>query len=643
MSQFRLFPTSHRALHWIAAMVFVAAWYLAAHYAMDLTFGVRPRGEAFRADLIAHLLIGALLFGMSSSLPRFLLGASALFTTLTLGNALKISILGGPLMPDDFVAARNMFMLLDGWQLVGAALMVALPAILLWWMIAWRRAWSWVNVVAIVVAVGLVVTFPQPASLALDTRFGNSVWNQRDNFEGRGLPVHLLQEGVRSRARREPEPSSAQVGEALDRLGASAPTELLKVTASASPRRNLHMIVLESFWDPMALTASELSADPLDPAFRELWAAAGQSRALAPVFGGYTANTEFEILCGFPVERDNVFFEGGLRRDVPCLPRHLGSAGYRSFASHPNSASFWNRVNAYRRIGFETYWSQADFEPDDMNREFLSDASLYRQILERLGPQIEGPAPLFNYVLTYFGHLPYPLNEQRPNVVRAAPGHETVAAFANTMYYKSRELMDFLRELRRLDPDGLVVLFGDHLPALGNQFGGFRESGLLAADRAQFTDEMFRTLVATPLILIDGNRGVLQVGDLPLYRLPGLLLQLLGDERPSMLSLTSHTTESAVIRPLPGMHLVGAGDEVTTCRGDEQEPPSCASSTAWLESIRVLQRDIFGGAQHALRRLEPAAGFRAAAVESAPKAGQADPHSVPPSVPPGQTDPEHSG
>ncbi|MFB1487063.1 MULTISPECIES: hypothetical protein [unclassified Thiocapsa] len=30
-----------------------------------------------------------------------------------------------------FVAAKNMFLLLDGWQLAGAALMVAVPAILL--------------------------------------------------------------------------------------------------------------------------------------------------------------------------------------------------------------------------------------------------------------------------------------------------------------------------------------------------------------------------------------------------------------------------------------------------------------------------------------------------------------------------------
>ncbi|MFB1487062.1 MULTISPECIES: LTA synthase family protein [unclassified Thiocapsa] len=480
-------------------------------------------------------------------------------------------------------------------------------------MIDWRRAWSWVNVGVVGLAVGLLVAFPEPASLALDKQFGNSVWNQRGNFESRGLPLQLLQEGVRSRARREPAPTAGEVETALARLGAPAPSDLMRVASPAGPSRNLHMIVLESFWDPLLLGAAELSADPLDPAFRALWAASGQAHALAPVFGGYTANTELEILCGFPVERDNVFFEGGLRNDVPCLPSHLASAGYRSFASHPNAASFWNRINAYRRIAFETYWSDGDFAPDDMNHVFLSDASLYRQVLERLGPQLQGPTPAFNYVLTYFGHLPYPLNAQRQNLISAAEGHETVEAYANTLYYKSRELMDFLRELRKRDPDGLIVLFGDHLPALGNQFGGFRESGLLASSRAELTDAMFRTLVATPLILIDGRRGVIQTGDLPLYQLPGLLLRLLGDQRPSMMALTAPESGSPVIRPLPGMHFVGDGGTVTTCRDPADQAATCEASTARLAWLRIIARDIFGGAQHTLRRLEPAPGFRAAA------------------------------
>ncbi|MCU0935732.1 MAG: LTA synthase family protein, partial [Gammaproteobacteria bacterium] len=117
----------------------------------------------------------------------------------------------------------------------------------------------------------------------------------------------------------------------------------------------MHLIVLESFWDAQLLGAAGLSEDPMDPRFRLLWEAGGSSRALSPVFGVYTANAEFEVLCGFPVRDEAVVFETRLRRDAPCLPRHLAQAGYVTVASHPNVAAFWNRVHAYRRIflGYE--------------------------------------------------------------------------------------------------------------------------------------------------------------------------------------------------------------------------------------------------------------------------------------------------
>lgn len=614
-----------RALSWYAVLVFVLVWYWLAIWASGHFLQVEPWDSAYARDLVAHLVLGIVLFGMARSLTRFMIAATAVFGVLTFGNAMKLSTLGAPVMPDDFAAARNMFLLLDGWSLVGAVLLVAVPTLLLVWSIDWKRRWTWANLALVGAAVGLVVSFPADLVRMMDQHFGHSVWNQPANYQSRGLPIHLLQETTRALARRVPPPTAPEVDQALRLVAGERAGEFVKVTQNtagtglAQPRRNLHMIVLESFWDPMALTASRLSADPLDPEFRRLWAQAGHSHLLAPVFGGYTANTEFEILCGFPVTADNVFFETGLKRDVPCLPHHLGEAGYHSIASHPNAASFWNRVNAYRRLGFETYWADHDFVLDDMNHVYLSDESLYRQIMERLGTTLGGPHPVFDYVLTYFGHLPFPLNERRPPVITAAEGHEVVAAYANTLYYKSRELMAFLRELRAADPDGLIVLFGDHLPALTPNFGGYTESGLLARQRGEFTNPMFRTLVETPLILIDGEHGPVAVGDIPAYQLPALLLERLGDQRPSILKLAVQAGESARIRPLPGVHFVveDGADEDRVCRGAETDAAACSESARWLQAVETLRTDLFSGEQHALLELHlPSRRFRAAAAQS---------------------------
>lgn len=67
--------------------------------------------------------------------------------------------------------------------------------------------------------------------------------------------------------------------------------------------------------------------------------------------------------------------------------------------------------------------------------------------------------------------------------------------------------MAFLKTLRGRDPHALIVVLGEHLPFLGMNHANYTDSGLLAENRAEFTDEMFRTLVATPLIVIDGKQG----------------------------------------------------------------------------------------------------------------------------------------
>jgi len=587
-----------RAGRWCLALGFVVAWYFLLQVISRFTLGVTPSPGAMPRDLLVNLLLGAILFGMSRGLAWYLPAMAALMAALHLGNAGKVAVLGGPVMPDDLLALPNLYFLLEGWQWLGAVVIVALPLTLLVLMTAWRTLRAWLLLGLMLVSGLVVATVPGSVVHAMDRSLGTIVWNQRGNFENHGLLLHLLQEGARYLDRAGSPPPRADVGQALAFLQEDLPVH----TPAAQPatRRNVHLILLESFWDPTQLTNAGLSQDPLDPAFRSLWAESGNRHAQSPVFGGYTANAEFEVLCGFPVTEDAVFFEGWLRRDVPCLPRHLGADGYRTIASHPNVAAFWNRVNAYERIGFDTYWSVKDFVLDDVNREFLSDVSLYRQVLEKIDPLLQAGTPVFDFILTYFGHLDYPLNERRPDVITSTSDNSLLQRYANTLYYKSRELMDFLGELRRRDPDSLIIVFGDHLPFLGPNFAGFTDSGYLADRRAKFDAVMVEHLVSTPLVIIDGRRGPLDPGqDLPMYQLPALMLRLLGDDRPAFMELTGMAHKR--IRPLPGMHLVTDSDGLHLCRDTDTADPGCTVSREWVQSLVTVTRDIFGGEQYALR------------------------------------------
>jgi hypothetical protein len=84
-----------------------------------------------------------------------------------------------------------------------------------------------------------------------------------------------------------------------------------------------------------------------------------------------------------------------------------------------------------------------------------------------------------------------------------------------------------------------------------------------------------------------------------------------------MMALTAPETGAPVIRPLPGLHFISDGVTVTTCLDPADQAAACKTSTERLRALRVIGRDIFGGAQHALRRLEPTPAFRAAASAEA--------------------------
>jgi phosphoglycerol transferase MdoB-like AlkP superfamily enzyme len=169
-----------------------------------------------------------------------------------------------------------------------------------------------------------------------------------------GATIHTLLETARYFLMADKAPDIDLARAAAKQLLAQHPLDNAPSTEDFKPR-NVHIVLLESFWDANNLKKVKFSQNPLSDDFRKLWKTANNSVALLPVFAGMTANSEFEVLCGFPVTKNTVKFERQLLNEVPCLPRILADKGYKTVVSYPNVPVFWNRVNAYHRVGFQTY------------------------------------------------------------------------------------------------------------------------------------------------------------------------------------------------------------------------------------------------------------------------------------------------
>jgi phosphoglycerol transferase MdoB-like AlkP superfamily enzyme len=539
------------------------------------------------------------LFLASRRVWIFLAIQTLLVAALWIGNPLKIALLGRPMMPDDMDSFPALIEVLGPLGWVALCLPLAILGGLILANLTWRGLGAKLGLAGLALLFAIPVLAPAPLVAAMDERFGNTTWDQRENYVWRGAALHSLQEIARELASRHPGPPRAEaLAAATLRL---AQPWFGNLAVPAKPR-NIYVMVLESFWDPSLLTKAGYSEPPFDPRFEALWELAGKSTALSPAFGGQTANAEFEFLCGFPVHDFTVKFESGFDNDLPCLPQVLGQLGYRTVASHPNGPGFWNRQNAYRHAGFEKFWSVKDFDLDDLTGPFLSDRSLYRQVAARLDRERDD-RPTLSYVMTYYGHWSYDLGETHPAVLTAQSPNELVQRYGSVIRHKSRELADEIERITAADPEAIVIAFGDHLPTLGAKFGGYVESGLLADRFGDFTADQYGVSDATPLLVIDGKRGPLHVGSVPMFELPRLVMDLVGNSQKTLFDL-SRTPGDRLYRPLPEATLVYRGREVAEVCRDGDSDPECRRAADWLASIELLERDMVEGKAYALGALD---------------------------------------
>jgi len=544
-------------------------------------------------DLIVQIMLAYLLFGLSRRVLLFLSLQFILMSFLYAGNAINISFFGEPLTINDIHSATALYSVLPFLY----KLLLLLPALFILLLLLYNFPYSRKNiVVAALLGVSIPAVFMANAesmSSFFDNCYPYKLWSPIENYQSRGATIYLTNEISREIAAKKEEPPAANtVSKAVDSL--LHRKSIISETGFA-PNRSIHIIAIESMWDASLLKSAGLTEDPLSSSFRELWDATGNSLVLSPVFGGGTANSEFEFLCGHPVSSKEIFFQTGmLNEDLPCLPNILRADGYLTIVSHPNRAGFWNRVNSYRRIGFDKYYSQKDFEFGD-NERYLSDQSLFAQNATHIRA-LESERPLLNYVLTIAEHWPY---KTESDSIGSSSEEPLVKGYVNLLKAGTESVINYAREVISNDPEALVVILGDHLPLLGKRNGAYSESGLFPGKKNEFTADEALVYTSTPLIIIDGVNGALDVGTVGMYELPNIILSLVGRSVPMPLYLFTKPYDGYV-RPISGVGvLVGIGRRNFLCK-EEITRKECKPYVEWLDRLDIISRDIRIGMQYAL-------------------------------------------
>lgn len=314
--------------------------------------------------------------------------------------------------------------------------------------------------------------------------------------------------------------------------------ELAALTSELRPhgnRRDVHLIVLESFLDPRLFRDLRFSRPPAHPAFDKLFGdKLGLSRS--PVFGGSTAQAEFEVLCGVPAfERfSSVEFNAFTGAAANCLPKTLGELGYRSVASNAYKPNFFNALAAYQGAGFtESYFPEAYSAArktylklgDPGVEEYAFDRALFEQNLQfiRAHRQEHPGQPLFNYVLTIYGHTPHLLDpEQRPERIRLVSNYpdDHLQRAVNQFYYRTEAVAAYVNALLEIDRDSLIILISDHVPPLRN--------GPNTYNALRYLDNRENSTYYNRIAILENGKTTVYP-EMRHYELPPLILDYLSD------------------------------------------------------------------------------------------------------------------
>lgn len=260
---------------------------------------------------------------------------------------------------------------------------------------------------------------------------------------------------------------------------------------------NLIVIMNESFSDLAEVFDLETNADPM-PFFHGLTENTIRGTAYSSVFGGTTANSEYEFLTGNTMAflpEDAVPFHLYVSDGAPSLGAQMKALGYRTVFFHPYLASGWNRRAVYQDFGFdEISFQEAVSDPDYM-RGYITDRSSYEHLVQ-LYEEKEPGEPLFLFNVTMQNHsaynVPWTGLERSVWLTGDLQGrYSTVDQYLSLLRQSDLALEYLIDYFSQVEEPTMILLFGDHQPQVATDFytellgGAFEDVDITTAQQRQ--------------------------------------------------------------------------------------------------------------------------------------------------------------
>lgn len=338
-----------------------------------------------------------------------------------------------------------------------------------------------VTLVAVVVlALSYVSTFNAPGNKLRAAYEANGAfwtfWYQDLNYETNGFIGGALYNLNVPAMETPPEYDREEMHRLTQKYSVVAAEMNSDRTADGMDDVNVVFVLSEAFSDPTRLEGITASEDPI-PYTRDLMMRTTSGQMLAHLFGGGTANMEFEALTGMSLRefapQMNTPYQMLVPKfdEFPSVVGYLRSRGHRAIAVHPYMTSMYKRESVYPTLGFEEFISAETMLSKSKleNSHFIADESAFQEVEHQIKSSSE---PLLINLVTMQNHWPMAGSYADPIPVAGTKNkeeREQSAGFARGLKYTDEAIEQFIKAIDSSPEKTIVVLYGDHLPAVWSE------------------------------------------------------------------------------------------------------------------------------------------------------------------------------
>lgn len=247
---------------------------------------------------------------------------------------------------------------------------------------------------------------------------------------------------------------------------------------------NIVVLQLESFIDPYKIDGAKYSQDPI-PNFRRLKENYSSGLLNVSVFGGGTANTEFEVLTEMNLQHFGIGeypYETVLKEQpLESVCYDLNEIGYTSHALHNHTGTFYDRHEVYKNLGFDTFTPVEYMNNIEYNLLGWEKSNVFTDEILNTLSSTKGKD--FIFTVTSQCHGKYPDEYEASDIEVSGTGDiekikPQLEYFCDQLYEEDKWLGTFISELKKYPEPVMVVMYGDHMPALNITYDMMDEESL---------------------------------------------------------------------------------------------------------------------------------------------------------------------